>query len=165
MTVDGIHRPSIRPRPAMRALRIDGASSVKITIRFLSGGNLRDKLIQILAHLWIGLNRQSIRRTFKYFVRIGVVERVRRRPLVRELFAAQRLGRTVEVVHPPGFLALLESERNGHETVGLNARGPEDVIEMNGGERNGLDRVIVGRRSSVGTGGERPGGQQNKKSE
>src|ERR1035438_6746696 len=64
----------------------------------------------------------------------------------------QRLGRATKVVHAPGLLFFLKCERDGHRAIGLDARRPEIVVDVNGCEGNRLHRVIARRRLSLHTG-------------
>src|SRR5262249_12162682 len=51
-------------------------------------------------------------------------------------------GGALEVIDALRLLTLLESEGNGHRPIDLDSRRPEDVVEMDGGERHRLDRII-----------------------
>src|SRR5262245_56256262 len=41
------------------------------------------------------------------------------------------------------LLALLKGKWNGHRPIDLDARRPEDVVEMDGGKRHRFDRIIL----------------------
>src|SRR5215510_10907541 len=88
------------------------------------------------------MNAERIRSAFEHFVWIGVVEGVAGRALVLESLASERRGGALEVVNALRLLALLEGEGNGHRPIDLDARRPEDVVEMDGGERHGFDGII-----------------------
>ena len=143
VAVNRVHLPALVAGPWVRMLGIDRASGVEVAVRFLGGADLGDQVVQVSLHLRIGLNGQRIRGAFEHLIGIGIVERIPRRLLVGEGFAAQGLGRPLEVVHTAGFLALLESERDGDQAIGFDARRPEDIVKVHCGERDGLDRVVV----------------------
>src|ERR1019366_9259410 len=74
----------------------------------------------------------------------GIVEGVGRVFLVLERLAAEGLGGTNEVVHAAGLLVLAEGKGNGDRAVGLDARGPESVIDdVDGGKGHRLNRIIA----------------------
>ena len=67
----------------------------------------------------------------------------RRRLAVGQRLAAQRSGRTHEVVHAPRQLALLEREGDAHLPVRFDAWRPEHVVQVDRGEGYRLHRVVV----------------------
>ena len=103
------------------------------------------------------MDAQRVRRAFDHLVDVGVVERIRRVLVIFERLAAQRLGGADEVIDAAGLFILLEREGNGDRAIGLDARRPEAVVDVNGGERNGLDGIIARTR--------RLGGETNGESE
>src|SRR5262252_1167900 len=88
------------------------------------------------------MNAERIRSAFQHFVRIGVVEGVAGRALVLESLASERRGGALEIIDALRLLTLLEGKGNGHRPIDLDARRPEDVVEMDGGERHRFDRII-----------------------
>ena len=69
--------------------------------------------------------------------------------MVFERLAAQRLGGADEVVHAAGLFVLLEANGMVTVAVGLDARRPEAVVDVDGGEGDGLDRIIAGRAADA----------------
>src|SRR5262245_45490685 len=145
MTVHLFHLPSFLSRPLVRMLRIDRASGVKVTVRLLGRADLRDQAVEIRFELRVGAHAERVRSSFEHFVDVGVVEGVAGRLLVLKLLAAERGGGALEVINALRLLALLECEWNRHCPVDLDARRPEDVVEMYGSERHRFDGVITRR--------------------
>ena len=146
VTESGVVHPPVGAGPGMRMFGINGAGGVKIAVRFLRGGQQGDERVEVGRHFGVGVNRQRIGSAFEDLVRIGVVERKSRRFAVLDVFAAQHGGRAFEIVHAPGRLALSKSIGNGDGAVGFEAGRPESIVQVNGGERRGLDGVIRRRR-------------------
>ena len=65
--------------------------------------------------------------------------------LVGERLAAQHRAARSKLLTRPVSSHLLERERDGDRAVGLDARRPEAVVQVDRGERHRLDRVVVSR--------------------
>jgi hypothetical protein len=124
---------------------INGAGGVKITVRFLGGGKLGDERVKVSRHFGVGMNRQRIGSAFQNLVKVGVVERKSRRFAVLNVLTAQHGGGALKIVHAPGRLALSKGMGDGDGAVGFEAGRPEGVVQVDGGERHGLDGVIARR--------------------
>jgi hypothetical protein len=88
------------------------------------------------------VHAQHVGGSFDHLVQVGVVERIPRRLGVVRL-AAESLRCPLEIVHASAQLALLEGSRNRDFPVRLDSRRPELVVEMYGGKRNRLNRIVV----------------------
>ena len=142
VAVVALEHPPLGTGPAMRILRIDRARRVDVAVGLLRGGDLRDQSVDVGIELRIGRDAERIRRAFDHLVEIGFVERIAGRTRVDVRVAAQHRGGALEQVDAAGQLALLERRRNARGAVDLDARRPELVVEMHGGERHRLDRIV-----------------------
>src|SRR5215470_12879309 len=140
-----LQHPTLRSGPSVRAGGIYRARGVKVAVRLLGRADLRNQSVEISLQLGVGMNTERIRGAFEHFVRIGVVEGVAGRALVLERLASERRGGALEIIDALRLFALLEGKGNGHRPIDLDARRPEDVVEMDGGERHRFDRIITGR--------------------
>ena len=136
--------PALLAGPAVRVHRIDRPRRVDVAVGLLRGGDLRDHPVNVGVELRIGLDVEDVGCAFDHLVEVGVVERIRRRLLV-VLLAAQRHRGALEVVDASRLLALLERGRDRDLAVGLDARRPEDVVQLDGREGHRLDGVVVRR--------------------
>src|SRR5215510_10344437 len=132
MTVHLFLLPSFLSCPLVRMLGINRASGVKVTVRLLGRADLCDQAVEIRFELRVGVNAERVRSAFEHFVDVGVVEGVAGRLLVLKLLAAERGCGALEVINALRLLAFLEGEGDRHCTVNLDARRPEDVVEVNG---------------------------------
>ncbi len=135
--------PAIGAGPFMRVLGINRARRVKITVGLLCRRNQRDKLVEVRRHFWIRLDRERIRRAFKHFVRVRIIERIPRCLAVGDIFPAQHRRRALEIIHAAGFLAFAERIRNRRYPVGFQARRPERIVQVDRREWHWLERIIV----------------------
>ena len=149
----------------MRVRRIDRAGRVKISVLLLGRRNSLDQGIDVSVELRIGVNAQRVRRPLDHFVDVGIVERIPRRLRVLEPLTAQRPGGADEVVDAAAQLALFEGKRNRLDAVGLDARRPEHVVEVDSSEGYRLDGIVAvrgdgppGRRRGL-----RPDGQRGQR--
>src|SRR5204863_7474009 len=88
------------------------------------------------------MNAQAVGGPVDLLVAAGVVKGIARRLLVPERFPPERGARAQKIVNASRFLALLEGERDRHCPIDFDARRPEVVAKMDGGEGHGLDGVI-----------------------
>ena len=142
VAVVALEYPALRPGPAMRILRIDRARRVDVAVRLLRGGDLRDQAVDVGVELRIGTDAERVRRAFDHLVEVGFVERITGRPLVDVRSPRSTLAARSNIFDAARQLALLECGRNAHGAVGLDARRPEHVVEMDRGERHRLDRIV-----------------------
>ena len=142
VAVVALEHPPLGAGPAMRILRIDRARRVDVAVGLLRGRDLRDQSVDVGIELRIGRDAQRIRRALDHLVEIGFVERIAGRPLVDVAIAAQHRGGALEQLDAAGQLALLERRRNARGAIDLDARRPELVVQMHGGERHRLDRIV-----------------------
>ncbi len=142
VAVVALARPAFRPRPYMRILRVDRARRVQVAVRLLRRGDLGDEVVDVGVELRVGVHVERVGRALDHFVHVRVVERVARRPLVRELLASKRLRGAHEQIHAARELALLERRGNARRPVRLHARRPEHVVELHARERDRLDRIV-----------------------
>src|SRR5262245_22282116 len=96
----------------MGMLWIDGARGVKVPVRLLRRANRGYETIQVILKTPVGCGRQTIRSSLQDFIRIGVVERIRRWLTIGEFFAPQNARGTLEIAHSTRFLTLLERKGN-----------------------------------------------------
>ncbi len=142
VAVVALEHPALGAGPAMRVLRIDRAGGVEVAVGLLGGRDLRDQPINVGIEFRIRRDAQRIGRAFDHLVEVAFVERIAGRALVDVGLAAQHRGGAVKQRHAPGELALLEGRRDARGPVDLDARRPEHVAQVNGGERNRLDGIV-----------------------
>ena len=126
----------------MRLLGVDGPGGVEITVFLLCRADLFDQAVHVGFELGVRMNAQAVGSSFDHLVEVGVVKGIARRLLVPERFTPERGARAQEIVNASCFLALLEGERDRHCPIDFDARRPEVVAKMDGGEGHGLDGVI-----------------------
>jgi hypothetical protein len=146
VTSFAFQHPALRPGRFVRRLGRQRAGRVQIPVRLLRGGDLLNQPIDVRIELRIRFHRHRVRGAFDDLVDVGVVERELRVLLVRRRLPAQPGRGALKVVQACVLLALLKCERNRHRPIRLDARRPERVVQVNVGERNGLDRIIILRR-------------------
>src|SRR5580704_6252132 len=117
----------------MRMQRIDSARGVKIAVLFLRGADAGNELIEKRVELRIGLGAQRIRRAFDHFENIAIVVWILGRGFIRERFAAEDGGSTVEIVEVARFFELDEGRGNSRFAIDLDTRSPEIVVKMDRG--------------------------------
>ena len=122
---------------------------VEVTVGLLGRRDLGDDPVEIAVELRVGMDHQRIRGAFDRFIDVRIVIAL---ALVLGLQQAAGDG---EVVDPPRLLALLEDGRDGDPAVGLDARRPEAVADLDGGERNGRDGVVLFHKLVCREGGKR----------
>jgi hypothetical protein len=143
VAVDLLQLPAPLSRPAMRMLGIDGAGRIEVAVALLGGRDLRDEPVQVGLQLRVRAHAERVGGALDHLIEVGVVEGIARRRLVGERLAPQDRGGALEVVDALRLLALLEGERHAHRPVGLDARQPERVRQVHGGERHRLDRIVA----------------------
>ena len=72
--------------------------------------------------------------------------------LVGERLAAEHVGGANEIIDVAGFFELREGGGDGRLTIQFDARSPEIVVKMNGGEGDGLHRIRGVLREGEGRG-------------
>ena len=146
VAVDSLQNPALRAGPRVRMRGIDGAGGVEISVLLLRRADLFDESVDVSFELGIGINTERVGRALDHFINVGVVEWIRRIFVILKWLAAQRLGSANEVVDAPGLFVFLECERNGDFAIDLDARRPESVVDVDGGEGNRLNRIVTGLR-------------------
>ena len=152
-------QPAFRAVPPVGMLGVNRADGVEVAVRFLRGGEEANQMIEVSRYFRVGLDSQRIGGAFEDLVRIGVVERKPRQLAVGDAFAAQDRRGACEIVHAAGLLAFPERVRNRDGAIGFEARRPENVVQVNGGEWHRTEGIIV----RAGGGGQMQTGKGEKK--
>ena len=137
--------PAPRARPRVRLFGVDRARRVEVAVTLLRRGDLRDQAVNVSFELGVRLHAERVGRALDDLVDVRVVERVDRQLLVTVRLAADGGGGALKVGDAPRFFTLLEGEGDGNAAVDVDARRPELIVEVYGGERHGLDRIIARR--------------------
>jgi hypothetical protein len=143
VAIDALQFPAHRAGPRVGMQGIDGAGGVEVAVLFLRGGDARDQAIDVGIELGVGMHAEGIAGGLDHLVEVAVVEGIAGGLLIGEGLAAQHHGGAVEVADAAGLLVLFEGEGDGDGAVDLDARRPEEVVEMDGGEGDGLHRVVA----------------------
>ena len=149
VAVVALELPPVLPRPRVRARGVDGAGGVEVAIGFLCRRDFFDQAVDVGVQLRIRADAQRIRSALDDLVQVGIVEGIPRRLRVLERLVAERLRRPDEILDATGELALLERERNRLGAIGLDARRPEHIGEVNGGEGHRLDGIVAPGRCAA----------------
>ena len=143
VAVVALELPPVLPRPRVRARGVDGAGGVEVAVALLRRGDFFDQAVDVGIQLRIRPDAQRIGSALDDLVQVGIVEGIPRRLRVLERLVAERLRRPDEILDATGELALLERERNRLGAIGLDARRPEHIGEVNGGEGHRLDGIVA----------------------
>jgi hypothetical protein len=122
--------------PCNIQFRSDRTKGRKISVVFLSGGNLTYDSIQISFEFRIALDTKLIGGALDHFVYIGIIV---------SGALVETFGQTPcnsEVVDSTRFFTTLQTSRYGHATACSQTRGPESIIKMDMCEFDRLDRII-----------------------
>src|SRR5207247_8467040 len=101
---------------------------------------------------------QRVGGVLDYLVDVGIIKRIAGHLAVMGI-TLEHGGCTLEVSNAPRLLTFLEGERDGNGPVDLNPRRPEEIVEVDRRERNGLYGVIARRNRTPAIRGARIAGK------
>ena len=121
-----------------------GASGVEVAVEFLGGGDFGDEFVEVAVEFGVGVGGEGIGSALDDLEDVGIVEGGAAK------FAGHEPGGFGEVFNAAGFFAFLEVIPNRGDAIGFEARQPESVGDVHGGERDWLERVVWGSRGEEG---------------
>ena len=129
-------RPALRSRARCRVLGVDGARREHVPVRFLGLADDGDEFIQLLPEFLVGIGAKRIGGCLHRLEDVAVVV------AFSGVLALYESGRKAKIIRTARLVVQFEKIGNRHGPVGLEARRPELVFQLDLGKIRRPDRII-----------------------